>query len=94
MNKPLDKRSFIYYCCISVKEDLNTDFKTSELILSKDDKEVYQSCKYCHQVIQIKKGFKENAFICNINFYKMRIKLIHKYTLYGQKIKNIGFLQT
>ena len=68
MNKPLDKRSFIYYCCISVKEDLNTDFKTSELILSKDDKEVYQSCKYCHQVIQIKKGFKENAFICNICF--------------------------
>ena len=37
-------------------------------MLSKYDKEVYQSCKYCHQVIEIKKGFKENAFICNICF--------------------------
>ena len=32
--------------------------------------------------------------ICVLNFYKMRIKLIEKYTLYDQKIKNIGFLQT
>ena len=37
-------------------------------MLRKYDKEVYQSCKYCHQVIEIKKGFKENAFICNICF--------------------------
>ena len=37
-------------------------------MLSKYDKEVYQSCKYCRQVIEIKKGFKENAFICNICF--------------------------
>ena len=37
-------------------------------MLNKYDKEVYQSCKYCHQVIEIKKGFKENAFICNICF--------------------------
>ena len=68
MNKPLDKRSFIYYCCISVNEGLNTDLETSELMLGKYDKEVYQSCKYCHQVIEIKKGFKENAFICNMCF--------------------------
>ena len=32
--------------------------------------------------------------ICVLNFYKMRIKLIEKYTLYDQKIKNIGFLET
>ena len=37
-------------------------------MLGKYDKEVYQSCKYCHQVIEIKKGFKGNAFICNICF--------------------------
>ena len=32
--------------------------------------------------------------ICVLNFYKMRIKLIEKYTLYDHKIKNIGLLQT
>ena len=47
---------------------LNTDMKTSELMLENYDKEVYQSCQYCHQVIKIKKAFKENALICNICF--------------------------
>ena len=42
--------------------------KTSELMLEKYDKEVYQSCQYCHQVIEIKEGFKENALNCNICF--------------------------
>ena len=31
---------------------------------------------------------------CVLNFYKIWIKLIHKYMLYRQKTKNIGFLQT
>ena len=31
---------------------------------------------------------------CVLNVYKMWIKLIHKSMLYGQKTKNIGFLQT
>ena len=62
---PSNKKSFIYYCHISVKEGLNTDFKTSELMLGKYDKEVYQKCQYCHQVIKIKKSFKENAFLSN-----------------------------
>ena len=65
---PSNKKYFIYYCRISVKEGLNTDLKTSELMLGKYDKEVYQKCQYCHQVIEIKKGFKENAFICNMCF--------------------------
>ena len=47
---------------------MNTDLKTSELMLGKYDKEVYQKCQYCHQVIEVKKGFKENAFICNTCF--------------------------
>ena len=64
----LNKKYFIYYCCISVKEGLNTDLKTSELMLEKYDKEVYQKCQYCHQVTEIKKGFKENTFICNTCF--------------------------
>ena len=53
---------------LSVKEGLNTDLKTSELMLGKYVKEVYQKCQYCNQIIKIKKGFKENAFICNMCF--------------------------
>ena len=41
-------------------------------MLGKYDKEVYQSCKYCHQVIEIKKGFKENAFICDMCFKRLQ----------------------
>ena len=63
-----NKKYFIYYCRISIKEDLNTDLKTSELMLSKYDKDVYQKCQYCYKVIEIKKGFKKNAFISNICF--------------------------
>ena len=63
-----NKKYFIYYCRISVKEGFNTDLKTSELKLGKYDKEVYQSCRYCHQVIEIKKGFKEDPSICNMCF--------------------------
>ena len=47
---------------------MNTDLKTPELMLGKCDKEVYQKFQYCHQVIKIKNGFKENAFICNMCF--------------------------
>ena len=53
-----NKKKINYYCCISVKEGLNTGLKTSELILGKYDKEAYQKCQYCHQVIEVKKGFK------------------------------------
>ena len=96
LNMPLNKKCFIYQSRINVKEGLNTDLKTSELMLDKYDKEVYQSCRYCHQVIEIKKDFKEDASICNMCFklLQMWIKLILKYTLYGQKTKNIGFLHT
>ena len=65
---PLDKKYFIYYCCVSVKEGLSTDLNTTELMLGKYDKEVYQKCQYFHCVIEIKKVFKENAFICNMCF--------------------------
>ena len=65
---PSNKKGLIYYCRISVKEGLNTDLKASELMLGKCDKEFYQKCQYCHQVINIKKGFKENAFIWNMCF--------------------------
>ena len=40
LSMSLNKKYFIYYCCISVKEGLNTDLKTSELMLGNYDKEV------------------------------------------------------
>ena len=63
-----NKKNFIYYYRVSIKEGLNTDMKTSELMLERYDEEVYKSCQYRHQVIEIKKDFKENALICNICF--------------------------
>ena len=68
LSMSLNKKYFIYYCRTSVKEGLNTDLKTSELMLGNYDKGVYQKCKHCHCVIEIKKAFKENAFICNMCF--------------------------
>ena len=35
-------------------------------MLGNYNKEIYQKCTNGHCVIEIKKGFKENAFICNI----------------------------
>ena len=63
---PSNRKYFIYYCRVSVQEGLNTDLNSSELMLGKYDKEVYRKCQYCHCVIEIKKAFKENAFICNM----------------------------
>ena len=65
---PCKEKSFIYYYRISVRQGLNIELKTSQLMLGNYNKEIYQSCKYCHQVIEIKKGFNENPFICNICF--------------------------
>ena len=64
----LSKKYFIYYHCVSTEEGLNVDLNTSELMLGNYDKEIYRKCKYCHCVIKIKKGFKENPFIGNICF--------------------------
>ena len=55
----LNKKSFIYYCRVSVTECLNTELSTSQLMLEKYDKKVYQNCRYCCCVIEIKKAFKE-----------------------------------
>ena len=64
----LSKKYYIYYHCISTPEGLNIDLNTSEFILGNYNKEIYQKSKYCQCVIEIKKGVKENPFICNICF--------------------------
>ena len=55
----LNKKYFIHYCRVSICEGLNTELCTSELMLGKYDKKVYQKCKFCYYVIEIKKAFKE-----------------------------------
>ena len=62
------QKYYIYYHRISIQGGLNTELNTSELMLGNYDKKIYQKYKYCHCVIQIKKGFKETAFICNVRF--------------------------
>ena len=47
---------------------MNIDLNTSEFILGNYNKEIDQNSKYCHCVIEIKKGVKENPFICNVCF--------------------------
>ena len=71
---PLDKKHFIHYCHVSVKKDLNTDLSTSQLVLDKYDKEVYQRRRYCCCVIEIKKAFKEDASACNMCFKLLQIQ--------------------
>ena len=61
---PFNDKYFIHYCHIAVSESLNTDLGTSELILGKYNKEVYQKCRYSHCVIAIEKAFKEEEDTC------------------------------
>ena len=61
----LNKKCFIHYCRVSVSEGLNTELSTSDLMLGKYDKKIYQKCRYCHCVIEIKKAFTEEEDKCN-----------------------------
>ena len=64
----LSKKYYIYYHGVSTQEGLSINLNTSELMLGKYNRKIYQKCKYCHSVIEIKNDFKENAFICNVCF--------------------------
>ena len=62
---PLHKKYFIHYYRVSVSEGLNTKLSTSDLMLEKFDKEVFQRCGFCHCTIEIKKAFTKEKDICN-----------------------------
>ena len=51
---------------------MNIELETSELMLEKFDKEVYQRCKHCHCTLEIIKTFKEDKTVCDmcINLFK------------------------
>ena len=63
-----NKKYFIYYSRVSLKEGLNMESNTSALMLDKYNKEVYRRCRYCCCVIEIKKGFKEDSSVCKMCF--------------------------
>ena len=61
----LNKKYFIYYYRVSVSKGLNTELPSSQLMFEKYDKKVFQKCKFCHCVIEIKKAFTEEGDTCN-----------------------------
>ena len=65
-------------------------------MLGKYNKEVYQKCRYCHCVIEIKKVFKEEEDTCKkcLELLRNEDRINPQYILFGQRMKSIGFLQT
>ena len=88
-----NKKGFIHYCCVSVNDGLNIDLSTSDLLLGKFDKKVFQDCCFCHCISEIKKTFTKNSYICDCCM-KLLENQDQKFILFGQKIKNIEFFQT
>ena len=62
---PLHKKYFIHYYRVSVSEELNTELSTSNLMLEKFDKEVFQRCCFCHCTIEIKNAFTKEKDVCD-----------------------------
>ena len=65
---------FFYYCCMSIKEGLNTELSDSDLAIGKYDKDLFQECNFCYRVYELKKAFKENEYIWN-QYYKLLQKV-------------------
>ena len=41
------------------------NLSTSDLLLGKFDKKVFQDCRFCHYISEIKKAFTKNSYICD-----------------------------
>ena len=67
----LNKKYFIYYCRVSVSEGLNIDLNTSQIMIGKYDKEVYQKCEYYCCVIEIEKGLKKKCIYLFFECFKL-----------------------
>ena len=65
-------------------------------MLDKYDKEMYQRCRYCCCVIEIKKAFQEDKDTCNmcVKVLQNRDEINCKIYIIWSKVKSIGFLQT
>ena len=60
-----NRKGFIHYCRVSVNDGLNTDLSTSDLLLDKFDKEIFQNCCFCYCTIEIKKDFTRKKNVCD-----------------------------
>ena len=60
-----NRKVFILYCCVNVKDGLNIELSTCSLLLEKFNKEIFQSCTFCHCVSEIKKTFTKYCHICD-----------------------------
>ena len=61
----LHKKYFIHYCPVSVREGLNTELPTTDLMLRKFDEKVFQRCGFCDCTIEIKKAFTQEENTCD-----------------------------
>ena len=71
---PLNKKSFLYYCCISIQEGLYIELSHSELEMGNYDKDLYQICRFCYRVFEIEKAFKESKDICKQCFKLLKME--------------------
>ena len=51
----INRKGFIHYCRVGVNDSLNTDLSTSDLLLDKFDKEIFQNCRFSS--LLLKYGF-------------------------------------
>ena len=68
----LSKKYYIYNHRVSTQEGLNINLNTSQLMLENYNKEIDKKYTHCHCVIEIKKGFKEDALICNVCYKRIQ----------------------
>ena len=74
LKMPLNKKSFLYYCRISIQEGLYTELSHSELEMGNYDKYLYQICRFCYRVFEIEKAFKESKDICKQCFKLLKME--------------------
>ena len=61
----LHKKYFIHCYRVSVSEGLHTELPTSQLMHKKIDSNMFQTCGFCHCMIEIKKAFTQEADTCD-----------------------------
>ena len=61
-----NRKSFMYYSCLSVSEGLDTETNELQMNLERFDKDIFKKCTYCHQIFAIKKNFEKDKKTCNV----------------------------
>ena len=85
-----NKKSFLYYSRLSVSEGLNTETNELQMHLGRFDKDIFKKCKYCIQVLAIKKTFDKDKDICNacVKLLEKEVKInLHIYITWKNNAK-------